>query len=308
MEGRHGELQDCIKPLRTPFFCGNAGRLRGRRNARAKPIDVDLDDPGSDGWQLRTGLIQVLPGEEVQNCYFFEVPFDREVYVSGITLAQNAGSHHMNVFRMKTIKALDGAPNQIIEGGECWNSPNWSDWPIIANSQNSGVQDWTLPEGVALKFAPREKIMLQSHYVNATTQKTPTDGKVVVNFFGLPEGSQPMELGTLFATNQQIEVCPGGTERELFRDVPDRKGQRGDGRGGQRALSQPRKAFHDEVVSSLTGEGDGFTRADPGMNRPSAGPRREDPRARRDPLDVRLCRPKRRMRRHQQQLLLHLRR
>ena len=164
--------------------------------------DVDLEDPGPDGWQLQTGLIEVGPGEEVQNCYFFEVPFDRPVYVSRIALAQNAGSHHMNVFRVKTVKALDGAPNQVIEGGECWKSPNWSDWPIVANSQNSGVTDWELPDGVGLRFEPREKIMLQSHYVNATTQTTPTDGKVLINFYDLPEGSQPEELGTLFATNQ----------------------------------------------------------------------------------------------------------
>src|SRR5688572_20326880 len=78
------------------------------------PLDVELEDPGPDGWQLQTGLIQVPPGNEVQNCYFFEVPFDRPVYVSRITLAQNAGSHHMNVFRMKTIKALDGEPGQIV--------------------------------------------------------------------------------------------------------------------------------------------------------------------------------------------------
>jgi hypothetical protein len=222
------------------------------------PIDVELEDPGPDGWQLQTGLIEVPPGEEVQNCYFFEVPFDRPVYVSRITLAQNAGSHHMNVFRMKTIKALDGEPGEIVQGGECWTSPNWSDWPIIANSQSTGVEDWTLPEGVGLKFEPREKIMLQSHYVNATTQKTPSDGKVLVNFYGLPEGSEAMELGTLFATNQEIEVCPGQMDQSFSATCPI-------GKDGDVTVVAASGHFHSrgkrftmDTFSSITGEGERF--------------------------------------------------
>jgi hypothetical protein len=171
--------------------------------------DVTLPDPGPDGFQLETDLIEVGPGEEVQNCYFVEVPFDHEVMVSRVTLAQNDGSHHMNVFRVATVDKLIGEPGEVVEGGECWNSPNWKDWPLLANTQNSGEVDWQLPENVALKLKPRERLMLQSHYVNATTQKTPTNGKVLVNFYGMPQGSNPIEMGTLFATNQNIRVCPG---------------------------------------------------------------------------------------------------
>src|SRR5688572_7728698 len=112
--------------------------------------DAALPDPGPDGLQLRTGLIPVEAGQEVQNCYFFEVP--SEMLATRITLAQNVGSHHMNVFRVKTIKNLDGAPGEVVQNGECWNSPNWADWPLVANSQSAGIEDWQLPEGVALRF------------------------------------------------------------------------------------------------------------------------------------------------------------
>jgi len=173
--------------------------------------DVTLPDPGPNGLQLETGLIPVEAGKEVQNCYFFEVP--SELLVSRITLAQNVGSHHMNVFRVKTVVKLDGANGDVVRDGECWNAPNWADWPLVANSQLSGVEDWTLPDGVALKLSAGEKIMLQSHYVNATTQTTPTRGNVVVNFYGLPPGSEFQELGTMFATNQGIEICPGQPNR-----------------------------------------------------------------------------------------------
>ena len=48
--------------------------------------------------------------------------------------------------------------------------------------------------------------MLQIHYVNATTQATPYQGKVGVNFTR-SRVAAPIELGTLFATQQSIRVC-----------------------------------------------------------------------------------------------------
>lgn len=176
-------------------------------------VDVELPDPGPLGWQLTTGVFEVPQGEEIQDCYFFEVPFDDPTFVNRITLAHNDGSHHMNVFRIRTIANLDGAPGDVVKGGECWTSANWKDWPLVANNQSGGVdgEDWQMPSGVALRFEPREKIMLQTHYVNATTQKTPAKAKVVANFYGVEEGAVQNELGTLFATNQNIQVCPGET-------------------------------------------------------------------------------------------------
>jgi len=178
---------------------------------KSPPGDVELPDPGPLGWQISTGPFEVPQGEEVQDCYFFEVPFDTPSFVNRITLAQNDGSHHMNVFRVRTISNLDGAPGEVVKGGECWTRGNWKDWPLVANNQ-SGDQhpkDWQMPDGVALRFEPHEKIMVQTHYVNAATQKTPARGKVVANFYGVEEASVDNELGTLFATNQNIQVCPG---------------------------------------------------------------------------------------------------
>ena len=65
-----------------------------------------------------------------------------------------------------------------------------------------------MPTGVAARFEPRELIMIQTHYVNATTQKTPLRGKVLVNFHTLDASKVTDELGTMFATNQGIKVCP----------------------------------------------------------------------------------------------------
>src|SRR5205814_489094 len=94
-----------------------------------------------------------------------------------IQLVQKSGSHHMNIFRVNSIKNLDPANGTYQHGvngtGECFKSANWFDWPLVANTQQAGDLDWTFPEGVANVFQPDEWLMLQTHYVNAGSQKTP---------------------------------------------------------------------------------------------------------------------------------------
>jgi hypothetical protein len=175
--------------------------------------DVTLPPPATaeKGWQLAIAPFALAAGQELQQCYFFEVPYDEPVWVNHIAIAQTTGTHHMNIFRVRTVVALNGAHGDQVVDGECWKPANWSDWPLVVNSQNEGNVELKLPEGVAHRFEPREKIMLQTHYVNATTQKTYGTGKVLVNFDRTAKSDVAAELGTAFATNQNLRVCPGQT-------------------------------------------------------------------------------------------------
>src|SRR5579871_6276443 len=152
------------------------------------PGDVSLDPP-AQGFQLATNAFDVAAGTETQRCFFFAVPGTGAdpIYIDRVVATQNPGSHHLNVFRVNTIHNLNGNPGDEVIDGECFKSGNWADWPLVTNLQNStpadNLNDWTLPDGVAHKFAPGEKLMLQIHYVNATTQTTPGHGKGIVNFY-----------------------------------------------------------------------------------------------------------------------------
>src|SRR5262245_54402417 len=104
----------------------------------------------ADGFWVRTPEFSVAAGQEVQDCYFFAVPDlagGADLWVDRAQLALNTGSHHMNVFSVKTIVGLDpaaGAPidlggvqGTVIHGAtdmNCWKSSNWADWPLVANS------------------------------------------------------------------------------------------------------------------------------------------------------------------------------
>lgn len=176
--------------------------------------------PSGQGFQLKVPFFQISPGTEEQDCYFFQVkdvavknglPADKPVNLHRLQVAQKAGSHHMNLFRVKTILALDPKNGAVQKGtngnGECFKSPNWSDWPLIGNTQQRGEIDWTYPDGVANVFQPDEWIMLQTHYVNAASQKSPEGGEVAANFWTMSAAEVKAELGTVFATKQSIRIC-----------------------------------------------------------------------------------------------------
>lgn len=186
-------------------------------------IDLSLLDPppSGRGFQMETEDIEVPSGVEQQDCYFFQVRElaeahgmdpDAPVNLHRVQIAQRDGSHHMNIFRVRTIKGLGPEGGRIQKNrngeGECFKSPNWADWPLIANSQQDGQLDWEFPDGVANVLQPDEWLMLQTHYVNASSQKTPADvGRVRVNFWTLPDEEVKAEMGTVFASKQSIRVC-----------------------------------------------------------------------------------------------------
>ena len=185
----------------------------------APPKPLLEPPPMGQGFQMTTGQLFVEPGTELQICYFFKVrdlaikgglPPDESVILHRVQAAYLPGSHHMNIFRVRTIKGLDpanGAVQASVNGSSaCSISSNWSDWPLIANSQQAGF-DWTYPDGVGNELMPDETLMLQSHYVNASTQKTQNGGDVDVNFWVMPKADLQFQMGTLFATQQSIRIC-----------------------------------------------------------------------------------------------------
>jgi hypothetical protein len=217
-----------VAVLASPFAVAT---LAGCPNEPDTQLPVTTGTLGApvkgQGFQFKTELFSVAPGEEVQDCYFFRIrdlarqngmDENQTVNLHRIQMVQREGSHHMNLFRVKTVVKDDkGVPQlgpelgpiQRAKNGQgaCFKSPNWADWPLVANSQQGGHVDWTFPEGVANVFEPDEWIMLQTHYVNASSQKTPDSGEVTVNFHTIPLDQVMHELGTQFATKQSISVC-----------------------------------------------------------------------------------------------------
>jgi hypothetical protein len=172
---------------------------------------------------MMTDAFLVPTGEELQVCYFFKVSDllaangmdpTQPLELHRIQVVQKPGSHHMNLFRVRTIVGLDpanGSPQVGINGvGQCFVSSNWSDWPLVANTQIDGDEDWSYPDGVANEIDPNETLMLQTHYVNAATQGTPDGvGQVGIDLYAMDPTTVQYQMGTIFATDQSIRICEG---------------------------------------------------------------------------------------------------
>jgi hypothetical protein len=169
---------------------------------------------------MKTDLFTVPLGTEIQACYFFKVADlleqggmdpTKALELHRVEIVQKPGSHHMNLFRVRTITGLNPANGAVQVGingsGQCFVS-NWSDWPLVANTQQEGNEDWSYPDGVANEIAPTETLMLQTHYVNAATQQTAGgQGQVAIDLWAMHASAVKYQLGTVFATNQSIRIC-----------------------------------------------------------------------------------------------------
>jgi hypothetical protein len=167
--------------------------------------DVNLPRP-DHGFQLVVPPFPVLPSSEVQDCYFFKAPIDAPMDVHRMVVALNPGSHHMNLFRF--VGASSGHVDGEIQRG-CWDAVAFESYDLVFNSQTEGQNDWTLPAGVSHHFEPGDMFMLQTHYVNATTQKTTLGrGKVMINFYESSPADAQNKLGSMFANNRGIVLQP----------------------------------------------------------------------------------------------------
>lgn len=182
------------------------------------PVDVLLPAPPfGRGFQLGVAPFDVGQGEEIQRCHYMRVPGEPGTvhYVNRFEMAMNPGSHHMNLFRVAEsyVTAEGLTDGQVVDCFGPLPLDHDTMW-LIANNQveaddiDSGRVDWQLPEGVVLELHAGDMLNLQTHYVNATTQRTPLHGKVLVNLYTVPEARAQHRMCSMFANNRSIRLPP----------------------------------------------------------------------------------------------------
>lgn len=164
----------------TPGGAGGAGGAMQPAPPACERPGVDCDvtlAPPSRGTQFAIGPFDVAPGTEVLRCFWRKVPTDLDV--AEIEIAYNLGSHHLDLFTID---------HDMPDGDfDCSDPADWNQWrseidrgldpdkPIrmVVGFQNETIK-WRLPDGVAYRLRTGQQLMIQSHYANAATQKTPT--------------------------------------------------------------------------------------------------------------------------------------
>ncbi len=170
------------------------------------PAAIDLPPP-ENGVQLSTPTFSVPAGTEVQRCYWMKLPSDVDLDVVRIQIKYLPGSHHMNLFQ--TSQDVPDSEADCF-GPVSFSSPtNPNGYDLVAGSQSKDL-DWQLPPGIAFKIKAHRQLMIQAHYVNATSQQTPLGvGSVRINLDSEPDPSKiTAHMGTMFANNMNINIPP----------------------------------------------------------------------------------------------------
>jgi hypothetical protein len=189
--------------------------------------------PAGEGLQVQLGPYDIPTGEEIQRDYYIKLPNEQDIYITKIEIAMNEGTHHMNFFRttLDLPDTLSTRKTDVINytyNGEKITEPveyndqsftattifNESD--ILIEAQVSGkLFSWDLPKlsdgkQTIIHLKKHEPMILQIHYVNATTQTTKNGkGKVSVNIWYTTTPPASYEKSSmLFARNRTIKIEP----------------------------------------------------------------------------------------------------
>jgi hypothetical protein len=200
-----GALASCSKPSShdpAPTLDASAAALAATSTSR----ELVLAKP-AHGIQIGTPEFSVPAGQERQWCYYFKLPSDVDLDVVRFEVRFLAGSHHMNLFQ--TDKDVPDHDEDCFARMPFTSPENPHGVDLVVGSQSTSL-DWSLPAGVAFKLKAHRQLVLQTHYVNAATQQTPSGyGKVLINFVTEPDLAKiSAHMGTMFANNVNIHIPP----------------------------------------------------------------------------------------------------
>jgi hypothetical protein len=147
----------------------------------------------------------VGPGSEIQECKLVQLPSDRgEIAVPAAESHFTPGSHHFLVYRTNLTTMPDGGGNIV----DCTNATAESASFVTGSYFEAQQPDMKheLPAGVAHLFKPGEVVVMQTHYLNASTDVMAA--KVTFTLHTMDPAKVEHEAGTILFSNFGLQVPP----------------------------------------------------------------------------------------------------
>jgi hypothetical protein len=143
----------------------------------------------------------IAAGMETTQCQFVKMP-PGHAYLIAADHEYTAGSHHMLLYRTDLTK-IDNPNLQ-----DCYEGSIMSHVRGVLYGSQEPKGSMTLPEGVGYDVQPEEVLLLQVHYLNAST--SPLQSKVTVTLHTITDAKKIQNLaGVLFYYNPFIDVPAG---------------------------------------------------------------------------------------------------
>jgi hypothetical protein len=140
-------------------------------------------------------------GEEKQLCHRLRIPRRQETEVNRIEMLVKGGSHHVHLYR-----PYGGPPDWPTH--DCPYAVDFNKWQLVSATQNKAL-DWKLHPGVGILFAPREPVLIQTHFVNVGALTTQGTARAKITLHPADPTTIKMHGGALFAQDRALVVPPG---------------------------------------------------------------------------------------------------
>jgi hypothetical protein len=163
-----------------------------------------IDAGATDSFDIVTPGIVIAPGDERTHCFYTTVPVDRAVGVARWSSTMSLGSHHMIVY------ALSGSSDHA-EGIEedCNVIGGGSDIPAWTYSAQTPEAEFVMPEGVGIALGAEQKIVIEMHYLNATTDPITAHVELTGDVYAADEDFTP--AAAFITYNTEIEIPSHGS-------------------------------------------------------------------------------------------------
>jgi hypothetical protein len=166
-------------------------------------VDLRAEDPGAFdpalGFQLEGPEFRLEPGEEKMICWVPDFARDGDLRIAKFQGIQSEVGHHVVAMRSQR-------PREPGSSFDCTNIAQMAELaPLVLPDPAPGVS--FLPEGFFIKLAAADSIVIQSHYVNYTTD--PIIVRDFARFFVADDNADLVEASYLIVNRASFRIEPG---------------------------------------------------------------------------------------------------
>jgi hypothetical protein len=202
--------------VQPPMMAAGSGGMSGGQagmgavsNSDAWTPQSNLDAMGNliapapeKGYQIASETFDLMPGQEIFNCFHVETPNDTDFAVGEWEAQMSAGSHHFILYRNDG----DTEPSGTLSDSGCTLGFGGSTWLYTQGSPRNHL---AFPEGVAMVLPAHERIVFDMHYINTTDQTI--HAHIALNMYKVKSETY-MKAGSQVSFNVGIAIPPNGMQ------------------------------------------------------------------------------------------------
>jgi hypothetical protein len=162
----------------------------------------EAPDP-SKTLRLYTPPMTIPAGQEVLLCINLPYIAERDLLFKSVRGGQMKGGHHAGVF-------VSVQPSEDFAPAECGDDMSHLRYTAGAGGGGGGFTE--LPQGVALRIANGQQIVIQSHYINTSDQPITVMDMVELDYTTIEES--PTVVDAFAIIHDDIAIPPGAVEHE----------------------------------------------------------------------------------------------